>query len=55
MEELTKCQFNATNDIVRWAYDDDKLFMTLAGAAGTGKSYLSKYILKHIPQFCTNT
>ena len=52
MEELTKCQFNATNDIVRWAYDDDKLFMTLAGAAGTGKSYLSKYILKHIPQFC---
>tara|TARA_R110002096_G_scaffold517_7_gene3053 strand:+ start:4988 stop:6496 length:1509 start_codon:yes stop_codon:yes gene_type:complete len=51
MEELTTCQFKATNDIVAWAYDDNKLFMTLAGAAGTGKSYLSRYILKHIPQF----
>lgn len=45
---LTPCQHSATIDIINWTYDDDKLFMTLAGPAGTGKSWLSKFILNQI-------
>lgn len=46
--ELTPCQHAAAVDILNWAHDDDRLFMTLAGPAGTGKSWLSKFILQNL-------
>ena len=46
--DLTPCQHHASTEILKWVYDDDKLFMTLAGPAGTGKSWLSKFILNQI-------
>jgi len=51
--ELTSCQAAAAEDIIKWAHNDTQMFKTLAGPAGTGKSWLSRYILNRVPQRST--
>ena len=51
--ELTSCQTAAAEDILKWAHNDTQMFKTLAGPAGTGKSWLSRYILNRVPQRST--
>jgi hypothetical protein len=43
---LTDDQYRAAKDIHAW-YNSNELIYTLYGAAGTGKTYLLNYLLKH--------
>lgn len=47
-DNLTTCQFKALTYILHWYHTPNVYFCTLAGAAGTGKSFLSREILGKI-------
>lgn len=48
--ELTSCQKRVSEKAMEWAHNDDQLFLAIAGPAGTGKSWLSRYLLSQFPQ-----
>lgn len=49
-DSLTPCQQKAAADIIAWSYRENDLFATLCGAAGTGKSWLSRFLLPQLMQ-----
>lgn len=49
---LTSCQQNSLNVLKEWFYSG-KTTATLVGAAGTGKTFLSKYFLDLVKPTCT--